>query len=425
VCLAKPDPAFQENFPMMNKPKLWPVLVPWQNNLECNQMLGGYVVVIKANHDEYYAVKKIKGYSELVHIWKGVMSAQLGQLPGTIKMLLNSLKLCEKITAATNDNLFAACKFHHEISISIEKSDLVSSTVLFWWSNQEGAQCRVHTHGILYHQVPLKPMLAMNKLIYQKNKVDFFGTINSNAATQTQLLQYSCMVSLLGVASNNLNKYVPVFDLGDVRQEWVDTIITPFLIWFKNHMLTPAFYIGDDIIFDFWVDTWVAGTLREPHLLTATQILVQEGEADIDLFHEMLAIGTLLAMTELTHISMSGYGHLIGNFGQVMIPPHNVKLQGINLILNEAQINPWIGKGFQCNFWNGGFCLGGQTKEVVAERVYDKCPTPMRNGGIFAFWNEETMLKQLTFFYTDAKHRVSDSRMNEKMKQPKHSTYSN
>jgi hypothetical protein len=37
VCLAKPDPTFQDNSPLMKKPKLWPVLVPWQNNLESDQ----------------------------------------------------------------------------------------------------------------------------------------------------------------------------------------------------------------------------------------------------------------------------------------------------------------------------------------------------------------------------------------------------
>jgi hypothetical protein len=92
-------------------------------------------------------------------------------------------------------------------------------------------------------------------------------------------------------------------------------------------MLTPAIFIGDDNdnIWDFWEDAWVAGTLLEPHLLTTTQLLIQQGEIDIYLFQEMPAIGTLPAMRELTHIFMSGYGHLIGNFGQVIIPPRNVK----------------------------------------------------------------------------------------------------
>jgi hypothetical protein len=131
VCLAKPDPNFQDNFPLMNKPKLWPVLVPWQNELQRDQMFGGYEVLVAASHDPQYCVKKIKGYSKLVHIWKGVTSAHLTNLPGTVITLQNSLELCEKITAETKDNLFAARKFRHEISISIEKNNLCSSTVVF------------------------------------------------------------------------------------------------------------------------------------------------------------------------------------------------------------------------------------------------------------------------------------------------------
>jgi hypothetical protein len=68
VCLAMPVPAFQDNFPLMNKPKLWPVLVPWQNNLERDPVFGGYEVRVKAIHAALYVVKKIKGYSKLVCI---------------------------------------------------------------------------------------------------------------------------------------------------------------------------------------------------------------------------------------------------------------------------------------------------------------------------------------------------------------------
>jgi hypothetical protein len=111
VCLAKPDPEFQLNFPLMNKPKLWPVLVPWQNNLERDQMFGGYEVRVSAHHESEFCMKKNKGYSKLVHIWKGVTSAHLGDLPKTVVTLQNLLQLCEKITAETKDNFVAACKF--------------------------------------------------------------------------------------------------------------------------------------------------------------------------------------------------------------------------------------------------------------------------------------------------------------------------
>jgi hypothetical protein len=68
----------------------------------------------------------------------------------------------------------------------------VSLTVLFDQAIKKAYDVhhRVHILGILYYQVPLKPMLAMNKLIYQKNKVDFFGTRNSNVPTHTQCMQY-------------------------------------------------------------------------------------------------------------------------------------------------------------------------------------------------------------------------------------------
>jgi hypothetical protein len=225
VCLAKPDSAFQQNVPMMNKPKLWPVLMPWQNNLNRDQMFGGYEVVVKRNEDGHYAVKKIKGYSKLLHLMKGVTSTQFGQLPGTIKMLH---QLCEKITEATNNNTFAACNFCHEISISIEMSDLVSSTVLFDQAIKKAYNCHhcVQILGILYNQVPLKPRLAMTMLIYRKNKVDVFGTRNSNVPTQNQFFQYSCMVSLLGVASKYLNKYL--FFL---------KVVSSDLIWWKRLFL--------------------------------------------------------------------------------------------------------------------------------------------------------------------------------------------
>jgi hypothetical protein len=71
---------------------------------------------------------------------------------------------------------------------------------------------------------------------------------------------------------------------------------------------------------------------------------------------------------------MAGYANMIGNFGQVIIPLHNVRLQAVNLILKEVQINPWAGHGFCCNSLHGGCCLVGQTKEAVAARLYDKHP---------------------------------------------------
>jgi hypothetical protein len=46
-------------------------------------------------------------------------------------------------------------------------------------------------------------------------------------------------------------------------------------------MLTQAIYSGDEILFDFWVNMWVSGTLEKPHLLTATQQLIQEGYENI------------------------------------------------------------------------------------------------------------------------------------------------
>jgi hypothetical protein len=50
----------------MNKPKLWPVLVLWQNHLNRDQMFGGYEVVVKHKEDDHYATKKIKGWSPMV-----------------------------------------------------------------------------------------------------------------------------------------------------------------------------------------------------------------------------------------------------------------------------------------------------------------------------------------------------------------------
>jgi hypothetical protein len=86
-------------------------------------------------------------------------------------------------------------------------------------------------------------------------------------------------------------------------------------------MLTKAIYSGNKIAFDFWSEVWAPGTLREPHLLTATQQLIQEGHEIIDLFHDMSATETLPRMMTITHTSMSGYANMIGNFGQVIIPP--------------------------------------------------------------------------------------------------------
>jgi hypothetical protein len=143
-------------------------------------------------------------------------------------------------------------------------------------------------------------------------------------------------------------------------------------------MLTPAVFLGDDedIIWDFWEDAWAVGTLREPHLLTATQILVQQDEMDMNLFRAMPAIGTLPAtMPAPTHVSMADFGHLIGNFGQVMHQPRNVRLQAINVILNTVVINPVAGRGFWCTYKGGGCCLAGPTPAVVAEQLYDKYPT--------------------------------------------------
>jgi hypothetical protein len=88
----------------------------------------------------------------------------------------------------------------------------------------------------------------------------------------------------------------------------------------------------------------------------------------------MPAIGILPAASTPTHISMANFGHLIGNFGQVMRQPRNVRLQGINMILNTVVINPVAGRGFRCMKTNGGCCLAGQTREVVAEKLYDKYP---------------------------------------------------
>jgi hypothetical protein len=293
VCLAKPDPAFQENFPLMNKPKLWPVLVPWQNNLEHDQMFGGYEDRVSAIHELEFAAKKIKGYSKLVHIWKGVTSAHLGDLPKTVITLQNLLKLCEKITAETNDSFFAAHNFRHEISISIEKSNLWSSTVVFDQAvkmTYDVHHC-VHTHGIMYYQVPLKPMMAMNNLIFWANTIDFMGTRSNSAPTVTQLLQYSCMVSMLGVATRTISTSSCFFYHGDNRQEWVDTIIRPNLHRFRNHMLTPFVFLGDeesDIEWEFWEHAWAVRTLHEPHLLTATQILVRQDELEMDLFRDKM-----------------------------------------------------------------------------------------------------------------------------------------
>jgi hypothetical protein len=117
---------------------------------------------------------------------------------------------------------------------------------------------------------------------------------------------------------------------------------------------------------NFWEDAWAVGTLLEPHLLTATQIFIQQGEIDMDLFHAMPA--------------MADYGHLIGNFGQVMPQPRNVKWQGINVILNTVQINPWAGRGFRCMYKGGGYCKAGQTPEVVADKLYDKYPNEQWRG---------------------------------------------
>jgi hypothetical protein len=114
--------------------------------------------------------------------------------------------------------------------------------------------------------------------------------------------------------------------------------------------------------------------------------LIQEWETNIDLFHEMSATEMLPRMTTITHNSMSGYANMIGNFGQVMIQPHNVSLQGIKVILNEGQINPWSVHGFWCNFRNRGCCLGGITKEVVAEQLYDKYSNEE--------WRDFCMMKQ-------------------------------
>jgi hypothetical protein len=138
-------------------------------------------------------------------------------------------------------------------SPSIEKSNLWSPTVLFDRAVKMAydAHHRVHTYGILYHQIPLKPMMAMNKLFFRANSINFLGTRSSSAPTQKQLLQYSCMVSLLGVASNNLNKYL-FYDHGDEQQEWVDTIICHFLHRFRNHMLTPAIFLGDVESYIIW-----------------------------------------------------------------------------------------------------------------------------------------------------------------------------
>jgi hypothetical protein len=104
-----------------------------------------------------------------------------------------SRALCEKIMQAMNNNTYAAHKFRHEISVSIEKSALVSSMVHFNQAIKKAYDVHhhVHTLGILYYHVPLKPMLAMNMLIYRQNKVDFFGTGNSKVPRQYQWLQYS------------------------------------------------------------------------------------------------------------------------------------------------------------------------------------------------------------------------------------------
>jgi hypothetical protein len=56
---------------------------------------------------------------------------------------------------------------------------------------------------------------------------------------------------------------------------------------------------------------------------------------------------------------MAGYANMIGSFGQVITPPHNVRLQAVNQILNKVQINPGAGHGICGNYQHGDCCSGG------------------------------------------------------------------
>jgi hypothetical protein len=113
----------------------------------------------------------------------------------------------------------------------------------------------------------------------RKKMVDFSGTRNDSNPNNPQLMGYTCMVSLLGVATNDLNKYL-FYDDGDVRQDVVELIVRPFLRIFDRHMLSPLSFnsvaeteYGDD--YELWDDCWEVGTLNEPHLLTATFVMIQ------------------------------------------------------------------------------------------------------------------------------------------------------
>jgi hypothetical protein len=168
--------------------------------MDHNQMFGGYETKVLSGHEADCAIKKIKGYPKVIHIWKGCTTAMLVNLPANAKSLKNSLDQLEKITAALVKNTDGTRKFRQEITIQLKSDVFDDSTIMFDSSVLAANDMhRVHTMGSLYYQAQLIPVITVAQIFQWKNTVDFMGITNAAQPSHLQKLKYSSMYSMVGV----------------------------------------------------------------------------------------------------------------------------------------------------------------------------------------------------------------------------------
>jgi hypothetical protein len=99
--------------------------------------------------------------------------------------------------------------------------------------------------GSLYYQAPLIPVIKIAKIFHWKNTVDFMGIANAGQPSLLQKLTYSSMYSMVGVASNNLIKYL-FYHHGDVTRDVTRSTLQHFFTRFDGIMLQKGNFVDEE-----------------------------------------------------------------------------------------------------------------------------------------------------------------------------------